>query len=78
MGIFKFTSHRVKSGVARADNIINGFSKTYAMTGWRIGYALGASDVVGGAGKIQSQSTSTPLRSLKPQPWKRSADRSSA
>ena len=40
--------------------IVNGVSKTYAMTGWRIGYALGPSDVVAAAGKIQSQSTSNP------------------
>src|SRR5918999_3711555 len=38
--------------------IVNGVSKTYAMTGWRIGYALGSADVIDGAGKIQSQSTS--------------------
>ena len=38
--------------------IINGVSKTYAMTGWRIGYALGPSDVISAAAKIQSQSTS--------------------
>ena len=38
--------------------IINGVSKSYAMTGWRIGYALGPSDVIAGASKIQSQSTS--------------------
>jgi aspartate aminotransferase len=40
--------------------IINGVSKTYAMTGWRIGYAIGPSDVIAAAGKIQSQSTSNP------------------
>jgi aspartate aminotransferase len=38
--------------------IINGVSKTYAMTGWRIGYALGPADVINAATKIQSQSTS--------------------
>jgi aspartate aminotransferase len=38
--------------------LINGVSKTYAMTGWRIGYALGPGDVISAAGKIQSQSTS--------------------
>jgi aspartate aminotransferase len=38
--------------------IINGVSKTYAMTGWRIGYAIGPGDVIAAAGKIQSQSTS--------------------
>jgi aspartate aminotransferase len=40
--------------------IINGVSKTYAMTGWRIGYALGPADVIAAAAKIQSQSTSNP------------------
>lgn len=38
--------------------IVNGVSKTYAMTGWRIGYALGPGDVIAAAAKIQSQSTS--------------------
>jgi aspartate aminotransferase len=38
--------------------IVNGVSKTYAMTGWRIGYSLGPADVIAAAGKIQSQSTS--------------------
>jgi aspartate aminotransferase len=40
--------------------VINGVSKSYAMTGWRIGYALGPSDVIAAASKIQSQSTSNP------------------
>jgi aspartate aminotransferase len=40
--------------------IVNGVSKTYAMTGWRIGYALGPSDIIAAAAKIQSQSTSNP------------------
>ncbi|HET8917270.1 MAG TPA: pyridoxal phosphate-dependent aminotransferase, partial [Candidatus Binatia bacterium] len=40
--------------------IINGVSKTYAMTGWRIGYAIGPGDIISAAGKIQSQSTSNP------------------
>ncbi len=35
--------------------IINGPSKTYAMTGWRIGYALGPQEVVGLMGRYQSQ-----------------------
>jgi aspartate aminotransferase len=38
--------------------IVNGVSKTYAMTGWRIGYAIGPADVISAASKIQSQSTS--------------------
>jgi len=40
--------------------IVNGVSKTYAMTGWRIGYAAGNSDVIAAMTKIQSQSTSNP------------------
>jgi aspartate aminotransferase len=40
--------------------IVNGVSKSYAMTGWRIGYAVGAADIIGAAAKIQSQSTSNP------------------
>lgn len=37
---------------------INGVSKTYSMTGWRIGYAAGPPEVIEGMKKIQSQSTS--------------------
>ncbi len=40
--------------------IIGSLSKTYAMTGWRLGYALGPSTVVGAMNKLQSQSTSNP------------------
>ena len=40
--------------------IVNGVSKTYAMTGWRIGYAAGDGSVVSAMTKIQSQSTSNP------------------
>ena len=39
---------------------INGVSKAYAMTGWRIGYAAGPQDIVTAMRKIQSQSTSNP------------------
>ncbi|MFL2559952.1 MAG: pyridoxal phosphate-dependent aminotransferase [Gammaproteobacteria bacterium] len=38
--------------------ILNGVSKAYAMTGWRIGYAAGHIDIIGAMKKIQSQSTS--------------------
>jgi aspartate aminotransferase len=40
--------------------VINGVSKSYAMTGWRIGYAAGPSKVIAAMKKIQSQSTSNP------------------
>jgi aspartate aminotransferase len=40
--------------------VVNSCSKTYSMTGWRIGYAAGPRDVIEGAAKIQSQATSNP------------------
>ncbi|MGR9072266.1 MAG: pyridoxal phosphate-dependent aminotransferase [Gammaproteobacteria bacterium] len=40
--------------------VLNGVSKAYSMTGWRIGYAAGPSDVIKAMKKIQSQSTSNP------------------
>ncbi len=38
--------------------VVNGASKCYAMTGWRIGYAAGPKEVAQAMGRIQSQSTS--------------------
>lgn len=38
----------------------NGFSKTYAMTGWRLGYTVGPAEVIAQMSKLQSQSTSNP------------------
>ena len=40
--------------------IVNGVSKTYCMTGWRIGYLIGDAGVIKAANNIQSQSTSNP------------------
>lgn len=40
--------------------LVNGVSKTYAMTGWRIGYAAGPQGLITAMGKIQSQSTGNP------------------
>lgn len=40
--------------------VINGVSKTYAMTGWRIGYAAGPAKIIAAMKKAQSQSTSNP------------------
>jgi len=40
--------------------LVNGFSKGFAMTGWRLGYLAGPTDVVKAMGKIQSQETSAP------------------
>lgn len=40
--------------------LVNGVSKAYSMTGWRIGYGLGPSNIIKGMSKLQSQSTSCP------------------
>ncbi|MDR1523570.1 MAG: pyridoxal phosphate-dependent aminotransferase [Endomicrobium sp.] len=56
---FKFIS--VVQALPQAKDIIvliNGVSKAYAMTGWRIGYAAGNKEIISAMTKIQSQSTS--------------------
>ena len=40
--------------------VVGSLSKTYAMTGWRLGYTLGPSSVISAVQKLQSQSTSNP------------------
>ncbi|MDA0739720.1 MAG: pyridoxal phosphate-dependent aminotransferase [Nitrospirae bacterium] len=40
--------------------VVNGMSKAFAMTGWRIGYAAGPKDLIAAMSKIQGQSTSNP------------------
>ena len=40
--------------------VLNGVSKSFAMTGWRIGYTAGPKHIIGAMNKIQSQSTSNP------------------
>jgi len=40
--------------------VLNGVSKAFSMTGWRIGYAAGPAKLIGAMKKIQSQSTSNP------------------
>lgn len=41
--------------------VVNGLSKSHAMTGWRIGYAAGPKDIIKAMTNIQSQSTSNPV-----------------
>jgi aspartate aminotransferase len=45
-------------GMKERTIIINGFSKTYAMTGWRLGYAVAPKEIVSTMAKIQSHSVS--------------------
>lgn len=55
-----FSIAQVSKEVKSKTIVVNGVSKTYAMTGWRIGYAAGDRNVIAGMTKIQSQSTSNP------------------
>jgi aspartate/methionine/tyrosine aminotransferase len=47
-------------GMLERTVILDGFSKAYAMTGWRIGYAGGSKELIAAMAIIQSQSTSNP------------------
>lgn len=56
---FKFVSIAELSSKIKAKTIIiNGHSKTYSMTGWRIGYAAGPENIINAMSKIQSHATS--------------------
>ena len=57
---FKFYTIAQVSKLKVRTLTMNGVSKSYAMTGWRIGYAAGPKDIIKAIGKIQSQSTSNP------------------
>lgn len=60
-GDYTFTSIPTLSDKAKELTlIVSGVSKTYAMTGWRIGYMIGKIDIVKAITKLQSQSTSNP------------------
>jgi aspartate aminotransferase len=58
-----FTGHNFSAGsitdVREHVVIVGSLSKTYAMTGWRLGFALGPAAVIGAMSKLQSQSTSS-------------------
>lgn len=47
-------------GVKRLTLVVNGVSKSYSMTGWRIGYIAGAEEIIEAINTIQSHSTSNP------------------
>lgn len=58
---FKFcTPAQIEPGLYDRTLTVNGVSKAYAMTGWRIGYAAGPEELIKGMRKVQSQSTSNP------------------
>lgn len=53
-----FVSLAEMPGMKERAVIVDGFSKTYAMTGWRIGYAVGNKDVIAGMIKMQESAVS--------------------
>ena len=55
-----FTPAQVEPRLYDRTLTVNGVSKAYAMTGWRIGYAAGPEDLIKAMRKVQSQSTSNP------------------
>jgi aspartate/methionine/tyrosine aminotransferase len=56
---FKFTSFAsLGEDVKKKTIVVNGVSKSYSMTGWRIGFAAGPAEVIDGMSKIQSHTTS--------------------
>lgn len=50
----------VDPGMKDRTIVVNGVSKTYAMTGWRVGWAVGPAEIINAAASIQSHSTSDP------------------
>jgi len=48
----------LRPGMTERTVVVNGASKAYAMTGWRIGYAAGPKEIMAAVGRMQSQSTS--------------------
>lgn len=58
---FRFTSFAsLGDEIKKKTILINGVSKSYSMTGWRIGFTAGPADIINGMNKIQSHSTSNP------------------
>lgn len=56
---FKFYSFaQIKPEIKERVIVVNGLSKSYSMTGWRIGYAAGEENIIAAMNKIQSHTTS--------------------
>ena len=55
-----FTPAQIEPGLYERTLTMNGLSKAYCMTGWRMGYAAGPENLIKAMSKLQSQSTSNP------------------
>ena len=63
---YEFTSIAQLPGMQERTVLVNGLSKAYSMTGWRIGYSAAPENLTGAMSKIQSQSTSNPVSFIMP------------
>jgi aspartate aminotransferase len=54
------TALQLEPGLRERTLVVNGVSKAYAMTGWRIGYGAGPAELITAMNKLQSQSTTNP------------------
>ena len=59
-GVEHYSIAAVRPGMMERTVVVNGVSKPYSMTGWRIGYAAGPKEIISSMGKVQSQQTSNP------------------
>jgi len=59
-GLKFYSMASVNEAIKKIAVVVNGVSKAYAMTGWRIGYAAGPEDIIAAVTKLQSQNTSNP------------------
>jgi aspartate/methionine/tyrosine aminotransferase len=55
-----FSIASLSDAIKKQTIVVNGVSKTYAMTGWRIGYAVGDKEIIAGVTKFASQATGNP------------------
>jgi aspartate aminotransferase len=59
-GVMHFSIASLDKEVKSKTIVVNGLSKSYAMTGWRVGFAAGPGEIIKAMTNIQSQSTSNP------------------
>ncbi|OGW40222.1 MAG: aspartate aminotransferase [Nitrospirae bacterium RBG_13_39_12] len=59
-GVMHYSIASLDKEIKSRTIVVNGLSKSYAMTGWRIGFAAGPKEIIKAMTNIQSQSTSNP------------------
>jgi aspartate aminotransferase len=59
-GLKQISIATLHPGLKERSIVVNGFSKSYAMTGWRLGYCAGPREIMEACDRLQSQTTSNP------------------